>query len=119
MFAVFRVSSKTILLSPERTAIVKLTYVYLHDFLMKSKKSRYAYMSYVVFGEDKEGYTIYLFIPGKRCHENENTNCVIFLSIRKVRRKHSVYYETNRNEFAEYFIGEGSKPVKYMCIKMR
>ncbi|CAH2003310.1 unnamed protein product [Acanthoscelides obtectus] len=104
MSAVFRVLRKVILVSPEKATLVVLACVYLHNFLRKSKHSRNTYTPSGTFDDEKEGK----IIPGQWRQGSENKNAESFLPIPKIGRKSSANCEAIRNEFATYFMGEGS-----------
>lgn len=104
MSAVFRVLRKVMLLSPEKATTVVLTCVYMHNFLRKSKLSRNIYTPHGAFDEDNEGEVI----SGTWRHEIENNNSQSFRPIPRIGRKSAASCEAIRNEFAEYFMGEGS-----------
>ncbi|CAH2014684.1 unnamed protein product [Acanthoscelides obtectus] len=104
MSAVFRVLRKVMLVSPEKATLVVLACIYLHNFLRKSKHSRNTYTPSGTFDDEKEGK----IIPGQWRQGSENKNAESFLPIPKIGRKSSANCEAIRNEFATYFMGEGS-----------
>lgn len=100
--AVFRVLRKPMLLEPNKAELVITTCVYLHNYLRKNKSSREAYSPPDIFDRDVEG----LSIDGTWRQETNNT----LRPLERVGRRASRWAEGNRNEFAEYFCGNGAVP---------
>lgn len=103
MSAVFRVLRKIMLLSPEKATTVILTCVYLHNFLRRSRNSQNLYTPPGTFDADKDGNVA----PGS-WRQITDANAQSFVPMTKVGKKSAASCEVIRNEFAEYFINEGS-----------
>lgn len=98
--AVFRVLRKPMLLEPSKAELVITTCVYLHNYLRKNKSSRDTYSPPDFFDREVEGHNT----VGTWRLETNNT----LRPLERVGRRASRLAEENRNEFAEYFCGNGA-----------
>lgn len=98
--AVFRVLRKPMLLEPNKAEIVITACVYLHNYLRKNKSSRDAYSPSDFFDRKVEGRNI----GGTWRQETNNA----LRPLERVARRATRLAEENRNEFADYFCGNGA-----------
>lgn len=101
--AVFRVLRKPLLLEPEKSKLIVLTCVYLHNFLRKSEADMYASNMFDTETDDRNG-----IIQG--AWRRENQDLTSFLPLRRVPRKSSNHSQEIRKEYANYFCNEGAVP---------
>lgn len=97
---VFRALRKPMLLEPNKAEIVVTACVYLHNYLRKTKSSRDAYSPPEYFDREVERRNI----SGTWRQETNN----ILRPLDRVGRRASRLAEENRNEFAQYFSGNGA-----------
>lgn len=104
MTAVFRVLRKPSLLEPQKVQKVVLACVHLHNYLRKSKSSRYIYTHQGSLDSEVKG----VLANGSWRQDSGTTSSLI--PIRKVARKTSSVTKENRQQFAEYFATAGRVP---------
>lgn len=101
--AVFRVLRKPLLLEPERAQIVVMAIVHLHNFLRQSKTSKNIYNPPGTFDREEEGQIIH---GSWRRGENASS----LLPIRNIPRRPPLNAQEIREQFADYFLTDGSLP---------
>lgn len=88
------------LLEPNKAEIVITTCVYLHNYLRKNKSSKDAYSPSDFFDREVEEHNI----GGTWRQETNNA----LRPLERMARRATRLAEENRNEFADYFCGNGA-----------
>lgn len=95
--AVFRVLRRPMLLELEKTQIITMGYIYLHNFLRKNKSTRNTYNPLDTFDQVINGG----ISEGTRRQQNHDEGTLQQLA--RVARKPTRSADDIRHEFAEYF----------------
>lgn len=101
--SVFRVLQKPLLLKPEKSALVVMACVYLHNFLRQRANSKNLYCPIGALDTEYNGRVT----PGTWRNEEENTS---FLDLKKLPRRTKSTAKDIRNAFSKYFLTNGAVP---------
>jgi len=99
--SIFRILRKPLLLEPEKAEIVVMAVVYLHNFLRKSRFSRNTYSPPGCFDSEKEGQLI---------EGDWRRNALQLQPLRNIPRRSKSTAQDIKDEFATYFIENGTLP---------